>query len=463
MECMVMSADDAIHLTTTDDGHPLDNEFIFVNPAFEKLTGYHLDEVVGKPVRILYGPKTDPQELERVCGSILENRHCRSEMVNYRKDGSEFWAELTTVPLLDEEGRRTHVLSIRHDITARKHAENELARLAGIVKCSYDGIISANVDGTLITWNEAAERLFGYSAREVLGRHAWLLEPPACHGEMRSLLEAMRRGEQIVERETLRLRKGGTEVPVALTIAPVKDADGTIVALSAIYHDITVRKRREKALRDSRQQLRSLAARSEAAREEERTRIARALHDELGQVLLTLALEIGNLLAPLQNSSSQAQSSLICTLIDNAMSSVHKMCSELRPSLLDNLGLRAAIEWQAQEFEKRTGITCRLDLDDVPLERDGSTIVFRVFQELLTNITRHAKATEVTVLLKQSRKHVLLQVSDNGCGLPEGCLADAKSLGIIGMRERAMVLGGTIRFVGVPQKGTTATLRIPKR
>ena len=455
MESAVMNAGDAIWISKADAGYPFDYKLVFANTAFEKATGYRFEDLVGKSPRILHGPKTDPQETERVRRSILENRNCRSELLNYRKDGSEFWVELVVVPLLDEDGRRTHVLSIRRDITERKHAEIELARLAAIVQSSADGIISTTLDGIILTWNEAAQKLFGYSPSEVVGHSVRMLVPPALRLELRGMIKEIQKGESILYCETVRLKKDGTQMPIGLTVSPVRDSSGNLAGVSGIYHDITERKRHEKALRDSRQQLRNLAARIEAIREDERAHIAREVHDELGQTLMILKLEISKLL------ERHRDSRLTTTLIDQAIDSVHKICSELRPSLLDDLGLGAAIEWQAQDFEGRTGIACRLDLEDVKLGRDESTAIFRILQELLVNVARHSGATKVVVLLKQSRKHVQLKVADNGRGLSKRHITDPKSLGILGMQERATLLGGTIEFHGVRGKGTTVSLTMP--
>ena len=157
----------------------------------------------------------------------------------------------------------------------------------------------------------------------------------------------------------------------------------------------------------------------ETIREEERTRIARDIHDELGQILLTLRLEIKNLFGEHPDQLVSDQIQLIMGLIDKTLDSVHRICSELRPSLLDNLGLKAVVEWQAQDFEKRTGIACHLGTcpGDITMGCERSTAVFRIFQELLTNVVNHSGATEIKVLLRQSRKYVYLEVRDNGRGI----------------------------------------------
>ena len=192
--------------------------------------------------------------------------------------------------------------------------------------------------------------------------------------------------------------------------------------------------------------------------------MAREIHDVLGQALTALKMDLASVgaLAP-KNNPLKEKIGGMGQLVDETIQTVRRIASELRPGILDDLGLAAALQWQAQEFHKRTGIRCRFasEMDSVSLEKDRSTTLFRICQEALTNVTRHAKATEVQITLGQSDHGLLLQVRDNGRGLKAGELTSPKALGLLGMQERAILVGGTCEISGEPGKGTTVTVRIP--
>jgi signal transduction histidine kinase len=219
----------------------------------------------------------------------------------------------------------------------------------------------------------------------------------------------------------------------------------------------------EKLLR-SHDQLRALTGHLQFVREEERTRIAREIHDELGQALTGLKIDLSWLssrLPKLRPLRTKIKS--MSVQIDETIHAIRRISTELRPGVLDNLGLVAAIEWQAAEFQERTGIRCelRIEATESLWERNFSTACFRIFQETLTNIIRHAHATLVEVRLAQDDHALVLTVRDNGRGITETEIGHARSIGLIGMTERAAQVGGEVVFSGVPGRGTTVTLRAP--
>ena len=231
------------------------------------------------------------------------------------------------------------------------------------------------------------------------------------------------------------------------------------------------RRQAEEALREQAGQLRALAGRLEASREEERRRISREIHDELGEALTSQKLKlmwIKQRLSRLKRAGSgeagpRERSISLEPQTDGTAKRVRRLCTELRPPILDDLGLTAAIEWQAREFQNRTSIECVIHPDNVTvdLELEPATALFRIFQEILTNVARHAKATRVDVELMANNGHLILEVKDNGRGIPENKLAGGVSLGILGMRERAVLLGGKLGIRGAPGKGTKVIVSIP--
>jgi signal transduction histidine kinase len=232
-----------------------------------------------------------------------------------------------------------------------------------------------------------------------------------------------------------------------------------------MVEDVTERKAAEAELERHRAQLRGLAARLEAAREAERARIAREIHDELGQALTALKIDVLWLKKRVPESPELAHKLHDMTaIIDSTTQSIQRVAAELRPSVLDELGLRAAIEWETREFAARTGIECRVELPEgqPALDASRATAVFRIFQEALTNVARHAAATHVIVRLGMTPKALELTVQDNGRGIREGALHDSRSLGLLGMRERAGNFNGNVTIAGNPGAGTTLTLTMPR-
>jgi signal transduction histidine kinase len=199
-------------------------------------------------------------------------------------------------------------------------------------------------------------------------------------------------------------------------------------------------------------------------REEERTGIAREIHDELGQALTGLKLDIAWMKRRLpKNHEMMAWCASIIERIDQTLTSVRRIATELRPSVLDQLGLEAALEWQGQEYSTRTGIEVGIEIATTgqPLPDDLGSSAFRILQESLTNVARHSQATYVTIRLTQTADLLVLEVTDNGVGAPSQCVEGTKSLGVIGMRERALACGGEFTITGHPDRGTTVVLRVP--
>ena len=202
----------------------------------------------------------------------------------------------------------------------------------------------------------------------------------------------------------------------------------------------------------------------ERIREEERTRIAREIHDELGQALTGLKMDLSWFAARLPNQPALTEKSVaMLKLIDSTVHAVRRLSTELRPAILDNLGLVPAIEWLAQEFPKRSGVTCqfRTSDDDLSVDEERTTALFRICQEALTNVARYAGATEVQINLEADEKEITLRVTDNGRGITDAEMKGTKSLGLLGMRERTRLHGGTLLIAGTPGQGTTLTVRIP--
>ncbi len=240
--------------------------------------------------------------------------------------------------------------------------------------------------------------------------------------------------------------------------------------MGGVAEDVTYRKEAEERLKTSSEQLRALSASLQSTREKEATRIARQIHDELGGPLAGLRWELEALekmihqpADPERVKMMQVKLAAMVGLTDATINVVRRVASELRPSILDDLGLLEAIEWQTQQFEARTGIECRCDcsLPRIPLGDQQSTAVFRIVQEALTNILRHAQATRVVVAMKEEDGIFVLTVADNGRGISQAEVLSRASLGLLGMQERAHLIGGRVDIVGLKGRGTTLHIRVP--
>jgi signal transduction histidine kinase len=262
------------------------------------------------------------------------------------------------------------------------------------------------------------------------------------------------------------------EGDLAARIGPIRGGD-EISHLARVFNDMAaaleLREVREyeakEALERSREQLRDLASYLQDVREQERTRIAREIHDDFGQSLTILKMDLSWLKKHMIQDQPEVQNKIdaMFKVIDTSLQTLHIVSSELRPVILDDFGLESAIEWQAEEFQKRTGVRCYVysSVSDLDLTKEQSTAIFRIFQEALTNIMRHSGATKVDVRLEMSKDTLTLEVADNGRGITETEIGDSQSFGLLGIRERLYPLNGKVDFIGHPNKGTRVIVRVP--
>jgi PAS domain S-box-containing protein len=351
-------------------------------------------------------------------------------------------------------------------IVVNRQGEEKVFTLQGadhtyrvFVERMNEGAAVLSSDHTVLHCNGRFARFLGARLQSVIGSSMVDLVWPDDHPKLDALL---RRAAQRNCRGEIRLQsRKGTALPVQLSLNPLR-LDSTR-AVCLIASDLSETKRAEQELRASSEQLRNLAAHLLSVREEERARISREVHDELGQSLTAVKMDLAWLAGRLPGRNGQMLKRIRSTrqLADSIIQSVRRISTELRPAVLD-LGLAAAVEWQVQDFEARSGIQCKVRL----LTRDvvasnASTAMFRIFQETLTNIARHASATRADVVLQKQRDRLVLLVHDNGRGFDQADPSLSKSLGLLGMRERAAILGGRVNISSAPGKGTTVTAWIP--
>lgn len=364
------------------------------------------------------------------------------------------------------------------DLALSKHpVESKLRRIEGwftaAIKSIGEGVITTDQEARVTFLNPAAEALTGWKLAEAAGLPLGEIFHLVREQERIGKDEAPPPASESVPNGTsnhaaLRARNGAV-IPVDWNAAPIRDEQGAVIGRVLIVRDITERRRAEIELRQSREQLRSLAAHLQDVREEERTRIAREVHDELGQMITGLKMDLSWLEKRLPAIADLAareplatKTSTMSGLLDRMVKSVRKIASELRPGVLDDLGLVPALEWQACDWQAHTGIECQVSasLEGVTVSPERGTALFRIFQEALTNVARHAQATRVRVQIGADGGWLVMEIQDNGRGITDEERQRAKSFGLLGMNERATLLGGEFTISGEPGRGTTVRVRI---
>jgi PAS domain S-box-containing protein len=491
LAAIVDSSDDAIVSKT------LDGVITSWNGAAERLFGYSAAEAVGQHIFLIVPDDRRTEELEVLARLGRGEKIDHFETVRQTKDGRRIPIALTVSPVRDDTGRVIGASKVARDISDRQKNDEIRARLAAIVDSSDDAIVSKSLDGVIITWNRAAERLFGYSAAEAIGQSIFLIIPDDRRTEEEEVLARLRRGEKIDHFETVRQTKDGRRIPISLTVSPLRDAHGNIVGASKVARDITERVLSQKALRRAREELEervrertaelsslNAALRAEAdrrmqieeqraklftrlmlAQEDERRRLARELHDQLGQQMTALRLTLETLKAwSEERPELRAQVETLQELTRQLDQDIAFRVWELTPAMLEGVGLAAALTEYAGNWSKRFNIPAEVHMTrptEARLPSATETTIYRFAQEALNNIAKHSRATRVDIVLEHTSQHVSLIVEDNGIGFNPSELELGGGFGLIGMRERAALASADFQIESTPGRGTTVILRVP--
>ncbi|MBI1763177.1 MAG: PAS domain S-box protein [Acidobacteria bacterium] len=460
------SSPQPIAITSLPEGR-----FVTVNEAWTRVMGHSVEDTIGRDA-VELDLWVNRAQRKQMNAKLSRGETIRDQELTLRAKNGELRYLIVYGEAIQLAGE-DYLLLTAQNVTERKLAEQALRateeRFRLLFKRNLAGVYRATAEGQYLECNDAYATMFGFASPEELkDTEAWWIYPDQ---QLRAeMLEQLRRQGGLNNYEMQLRRKDGSAV-WALANITYREADGqTPAIIEGIALDITKRKLDEAKLAESREQLRALSARLAAIREEERTAIAREIHDSLGQMLTGLKLDVAWLHKRLTNGTSgDAQEALVqkaegmASLLDDTIQTVRDLATQLRPGVLDTLGLTAAIEWQVQDFQARTGIECEIWLCPEPkdLPQEKATALFRILQEILTNIIRHADATRVVIHLLPRENALLLSVADNGRGITTGNLRDGKSLGLLGMRERALMVGGEVDFEGSHERGTTVTVKVP--
>lgn len=346
------------------------------------------------------------------------------------------------------------------DRIGKQALEGADARLAGLLDSAMDAIITVDSEQHVILYNKAAEKIFGWPTHEMLGQPLTRLIPrrhQGAHGEQlrrfgQTGTTSRRMGDGTV---LYGLRASGEEFPLEASISQLDTAHGKLYTV--ILRDVTERVRAS-------EELSAFASAAHAIRESEKTRIARELHDELAQSLTAIKMDATWIreALPLGASAVRAKLDDMLGLLDTTVAATRRIASDLRPLLLDDLGLVPAIQWLTHNFTQRYGVPCRLSLDEeVELAEPYATAVFRIVQESLVNVAKHAGASQAEVRIERTAAAVVLEVVDDGAGFALDAPRKPSSLGLMGLHERARLLQGTVDIDTAPGQGTRIRVSIP--
>jgi PAS domain S-box-containing protein len=447
-----------------------DLNFIDVNDSAIAQYGYSKEEFLNMTAYDLR-PKNEVAHFKDVLENRSEGKTDFGIWNHLRKDGSIIKVEVRAHIILNE-GKPVW-LALTNDVTERLLAEEKLKaseyQFRKVTENEILGVAWATPDGRILNANSTFKKMLGYSMDELKGLHfAELTHPEDVNKEL-TLVEEIVKGKRDFYQIEKRYKTSKENfIWVELSLSTFRNSESNeIEFFIGIVQNIHERKMAEQEIRKSHEELRQLSSYLETIREEERTNIAREIHDELGQQLTGLKMDISwlNKKIPKENKIVQDKISGMLSLVDTTVKTVRRISTELRPGILDDLGLIDALQWQSHEFEKRTGILCSFSttFTEPSFEKHLSTGIFRVFQETLTNVARHAHASEIMTVLEKRDDNIILQVHDNGDGFNETEIKGKKTLGLIGMKERAKMFGGNLSVQSAVGKGTKITLQVPMR
>ncbi|MFQ6607910.1 MAG: PAS domain S-box protein [Fidelibacterota bacterium] len=443
-----------------------DGKIRAVNQAAVKSLHYSESELVGRSFQtIIYSAReaSEKKPLKDIWETLIKNRFVRDiEGVLLSKENREIPVIISCSVMSDNQDRIQGVVCVAQDISVRIEAEKDIRKLSVAVEQSPSAVVITDIDGNINYVNPKFEKVSGYMAEEVLGKNPRILKSGKQPREYyKELWDTIKSGKEW-RGEFCNRKKNGDIFWVHAYVSPIIDGEGNITNFLSVQEDITERKRSEKLLENSQKQLQALSSHIQRLQEDERARIAREIHDQLGQSLTGMKMD----LAWLKDELPEKYKPLIDSIIDLAnstMTSVRKISTQLRPGVLDDLGLMAAIDWQVEEFQERSGIECdlRIDSEDITIDHDRSTAIFRILQEALTNVLRHADASKVIISLSVKDGILQMKVVDNGKGIHKTQVNDRKSLGLLGMKERLLPWGGRFKIGSVNGSGTIVNVWLP--
>jgi PAS domain S-box-containing protein len=448
--------------------------YLAVNQRFCAITGYSSQELLAMTLFDITHPD-DKENAIRYLNRTEDDSEASQLTFQRRyihKDGSTVHTVISSHTIKNTLTGTIERIDLMQDISAAvknktilKEQEN---RLSIIIHNSMDAIITIDSDEHILIFNTAAELMFGYSVEEALTMTLSRLIPQDLrvghHAHVQAFAQSGDTARKMGSKLVLKgLRANGEEFPLDASISRAY-SNGKLY-MTVILRDLTKQVKAQNELDRARTELRELSIASQTAREEEKSRISRELHDELGQNLTALKMDLSWLLAHASNdvASRTERIRAMQSVLDSTVMATRRIAADLRPMMLDDLGLKAALEWLTQDFSRRTTVHCDLEINDEVgnLDTNVQSALYRTAQECLTNIYRHAKATQIKIEVHVDHSAVNMQIHDNGIGMSDEARSKRGSFGLIGMRERIYILGGKVAIESQLGQGTLVTIDLP--
>lgn len=455
----------------------IEGTIVVANAAYAKMHKTKVEEIIGTKIWEMQAKEKDIDYMklfiERACnGKIIP----KTEFVKRRtKDGKIIDVQVDWNYNKDENGKINRFIAVVTDITERKRIETDIRKkrllLSQAEQLAHLGSWEWDIKNDHLYWSDELYRIFGVDKNTFIPtfeKFADMLHPDGKEEVLKNVEESIINARPFFHFEKI-IRPNG-DIRILSTRGIIQtNSKNEVLGMYGSCLDVTEFKKIETDLLKSQKQLRALSASLQSTREEERTRIAREIHDELGQVLTAINMDIGLLIDDLENDIKLPNEVFLNNLkpieklIEKLIRSVQDISTELRPDVLDHLGLISALEWHLQEFERRFKISTKIDkiIDVLEIDDTKKVGIFRIFQEALTNVARHSKASEVKLIIDVKENKFIMKISDNGIGINEDSIDDVASIGIIGMKERVGLLGGIISFSENPSGGTLVNVVVP--
>lgn len=442
------------------------DRFLYVNPSYAALHGYARDELVGRSPQPLYALPDFHGFVQEIQPQLAAQGRWTGIVSGRHKAGPAMDLDLVLTAAGED------LVVSERDVTDRvaaeravRQAEQRYRNLFAQAPTMYLTMVRLDGIPIITDCNDQMLTTLGYARDELVGHWLGRIYPPQPSQQVWDSDPHILDGT-VLDKECELQARDGRIIAAMLRATPQRDAAGAVTGILAMYVDITARKQAEEQLRLLSEQLRRLAQAQANVREEERAAIAREIHDELGQMLTALKMDVVwvEKRLPAQNTQVSTKLATMSELVSVTIKAVQRLSAELRPGMLDKLGLPAAMEWQMQELQKRTDLHCSLRLcvpNNFALEPKLAIALFRVYQEALTNVIRHANAATVQAALVYEDGRLQLSIRDDGIGIAAARLEDPYSIGLTGMRERLVPWHGELEFYGIPGGGTTVCATVP--